>query len=337
MSSLSTIFRARRFWLRVALPVLVALAVSCVELAACAQAVATEDVLEEARRQYREGLSLEAAGDWARALTRFESVARVRLTPQVRFHIARNKEKLGRLTEALGDYRLAEYEATDISESELSEIREARESLENRVPKLQMTAIGSIAGATILLDGVEIGKDSLGTALPVDPGQHRVVVTFEDGTSREYVVQVREGMIERLDLEGRPDASDLAPPLPPAAPTIGRDRSWWPWVAAGAGTASLAAGGVLLYLRQEAIDDLDAGCTGRVCSEEYEETYTSGRTYSVLAPIALGAGVVGVGAAVLGFTVLAPNVPVLDTSSRSLTLKVGALSGKWGVEVRGGF
>jgi hypothetical protein len=67
--------------------------------------------LAEARVWFRDGLSLEAAGDWAGALTRFEQVAKVRFTPQVRFHVARCKEHLGRMTEALGDYRISEYEA----------------------------------------------------------------------------------------------------------------------------------------------------------------------------------------------------------------------------------
>ena len=67
--------------------------------------------LEKARNLFRQGLSLEAAGNWAAALAKFQEVMKVKLTPQVRFHSARCSEQLGRLNEALGEYRLAEYEA----------------------------------------------------------------------------------------------------------------------------------------------------------------------------------------------------------------------------------
>src|SRR5262249_8292684 len=55
----------------------------------------TPSELAQARARFDEGLSLAAAGDWASALTAFQDVARVKLTPQVRFHIARCEEKLG--------------------------------------------------------------------------------------------------------------------------------------------------------------------------------------------------------------------------------------------------
>ncbi|MEZ4376632.1 MAG: hypothetical protein R3B07_37860, partial [Polyangiaceae bacterium] len=101
------------------------------------QAVAqSKDDLAKARRLFRQGLSLEAAGDFAGALAKFDEVAKVKLTPQVRFHMGRCKEELGRLNEALGDYRLAEYEAREAGAKELPEISAAKEKLEARVPKL---------------------------------------------------------------------------------------------------------------------------------------------------------------------------------------------------------
>src|SRR5262249_41042985 len=98
----------------------------------------SKDDLERARQQYRQGLSLEAAGDWASALAKFVEVGKVKLTPQVRFHSARCNEQLGRLNEALGEYRLAEYEAGQqgLDAKEAQEISQARQALESRVPKL---------------------------------------------------------------------------------------------------------------------------------------------------------------------------------------------------------
>ena len=309
---------------------------------ATAQEGPAETELEAARRHYRDGLSLEAAGDWALALKKFEVVARVRLTPQVRFHIASNKEKLGRLTEALGDYRLAEYEATDVSDAELAEIREARESLERRIPRLQLTAGSGIEGATISLDGVEIGRDRLGEALPVDPGSHRVSVRFEDGSSATYAVQVMESHTEAVEIRG-PEPVRAAPPKmrPPPSPIVVRDSGestlWWPWVSGGIGVAGLATGGVMLYLRQDAINSLESNCSATTCPEQYKSTSDSGKVYSILAPVAFGVGVAGVGAAIVGWVLASKEESALGVRSRPLSVGVAVLPEHVGVTVSGGF
>src|SRR4051812_34763191 len=67
--------------------------------------------ISQAREDFRRGLALEAAGDWERALTVFRSVALVKSTPQVRFHIAEAERKTGDLVNALGSYKVAQYEA----------------------------------------------------------------------------------------------------------------------------------------------------------------------------------------------------------------------------------
>src|ERR1051325_9094803 len=99
-------------------------------------AAQSQEELERARQQFRQGLRLEAAGDWAASLAKFVEVGKVKLTPQVRFHGARCNEQLGRLNEALGEYRLAEYEAGQQRLKELQAITQARQALESRVPKL---------------------------------------------------------------------------------------------------------------------------------------------------------------------------------------------------------
>jgi hypothetical protein len=69
------------------------------------------DELKRARAQFQQATELEQAGNWAAALQQFREVGQVRMTPQVRFHIAVCEEKLGRLVAALGGYELALAEA----------------------------------------------------------------------------------------------------------------------------------------------------------------------------------------------------------------------------------
>src|SRR5262245_28357969 len=69
--------------------------------------------IAQAREDFRRGLALEQAGDWERALPVFRSVALVKSTPQVRFHIAECERKVGDLVNALGSYKLAQYKAKE--------------------------------------------------------------------------------------------------------------------------------------------------------------------------------------------------------------------------------
>ena len=71
-------------------------------LAAPAARAQSDEDLAQARVLFNEALSQETAGDWAGALEKMQKVSRVKLTPQVRYHLARCKEHLGRHTEALG-------------------------------------------------------------------------------------------------------------------------------------------------------------------------------------------------------------------------------------------
>ena len=71
---------------------------------ACAQDAAE---LKKARAQFQQATELEQAKNWTAALQAFREVGQVRMTPQVRFHIAVCEEKLGRLVAALGGYELA--------------------------------------------------------------------------------------------------------------------------------------------------------------------------------------------------------------------------------------
>ena len=72
------------------------------------------DELKRARAQFQQATELEQAGNWAAALQRFREVGQVRMTPQVRFHIAVCEENLGRLVTALGGYELALAEAAPL-------------------------------------------------------------------------------------------------------------------------------------------------------------------------------------------------------------------------------
>jgi hypothetical protein len=260
--------------------------------------------LTHARTQYRQGLSLEAAGDWAGALAKFEEVARVKLTPQVRYHIARTKEHLGRLNEALGDYRLAEYEAQQADAKELAEITRARGELEAKIPKLVITRGAGAEAARIELDGVELGEARVGQEVNVDPGPHRIVVKVSRG-SFEQTVTLAEAEKKSVEIVppanlGRGAETPVSEPEADAqaAPkAVESSRSPLPWIIGGVGAASLVASGVFFVLRKGVESDLEEGCRDDVCPERLRDTEDKGKTYTTVSNVTFAVGALGIGVA----------------------------------------
>ncbi|MEJ7735541.1 MAG: hypothetical protein WKG00_40935, partial [Polyangiaceae bacterium] len=156
---------------------LVAMAAAAAIVAAPASARSqSPDELQLARGRFDEGLSLAAAGDWTGALSAFQEVGRIKLTPQVRFHIARCEEMLGWWVRALGKYRLVVVEARGVDGAEEAGQRAAVAvgRLEREVPVLEVTVRGAAGRVELFLDGAPLGPASGVRAVPVDPGDHRV-------------------------------------------------------------------------------------------------------------------------------------------------------------------
>ena len=277
-------------------------------------AAQSKDDLERARNFFREGLSLEAAGNWAQALAKFREVGKVKLTPQVRFHTARCNEQLGHLNTALGEYKLAEYEGTEQKVPELQAIIEARTALEPRVPKLIIRRGKGAELARVELDGVDLGEGQIGQPVGVDPGPHRIIAKLSGDKEFRYAAFAKEGETTEIELAPPPEEEGATPAgnQPKAAggdTGVTSDQvaksSALPWIIGGVGAASLIGSGVFYHLRSSAQSDLDSGCRGDVCPKSLEDTQSKGELYTTLSMVTLGVGVVGIGVA----TVLLVTAP----------------------------
>lgn len=297
----------------------------------------SQDDLERARQQFRQGLSLEAAGDWAAALAKFVEVGKVRLTPQVRFHSARCNEQLGRLNEALGEYRLAEYEAGQQGLREQAEISQARQALETRVPKLIIRRGENAAAAKIELDGVELGEPQIGQPVNVDPGPHTVVAKLGADRQVEQSPTVKEGETAEVVMNAPAVATSPVTNTTADTGTAGADThakshpSVLPWVVGGVGVASLVTSGVFFGLRAGAISDLDKGCKGNICPKSLQGTQDDGKLYTTLSYVTLGVGIAGVGVATYLFIAGSGK----QKEQASLPVDVAMLPGGGFVTVRG--
>lgn len=262
--------------------------------------------LAEARAMFREGLALMTAGDFAAARGKFLAVAEVRMTAQVAFNLAECEENLGMLRAALGNYRLAASRTADGSAPKVSAVVDARiADVEKRIPHLTLRRGAGAAGATITLDGLELGAKDLEADLPLDPGSHVVILERGGKELARRTFTLGEGQSESIVLEVSEGGSTSSTGDTPTEPDAGDDdtRTIAGVVLLGAGAVSLGAGVVFLILRQGTIDDLDEVCTvDDACPPSAESTADRGRLYTGLAEITIPLGVIG---AVAGIVLLA--------------------------------
>jgi hypothetical protein len=288
-------------------------------LAAPARASAqpTPDELAAARQLFNEGKDLEKQKAYAGAIEKFKKVAGVKMTPQVRFHIALCEENLGHLVEAINGFELAGKEAK-LAGSTATEVAENAPrravALRGRVPTLRLDIKGKVLTSRILLDGAPVASSQIGVAAPIDPGDH--VVEAQDAAGKATFhkdLQLKEKEVTRLeipidDVERAPAPASAAPLAPPA------ERSRAPvFLAGGVGVASLIASGVFFGLRAGTISTVAASCadpvkyTGCQDTADVRAAMASGRAYSTITSVTLGVGLAGLGAAGILWFVTSPK------------------------------
>jgi hypothetical protein len=313
-----------------------------------ASATPTEADIRKARAQFQQGLALETAGDWPGALAIFQEVSAVKMSPQVRFNIALCEEHLGKLAMALGDYRLAASEADAERAPEVAAQAPGKvEALLARIPKVVVKRGAGADFATISLDGIALGAASVGGEMPIDPGPHTIearapgfnmfMTSFSIAEKEVKAVEVTLAKATLAGVhspaeapeEGRAHGRDAAKSSEP-----GRATNVVPYVVGGVGVASLVSSGIFFLLRAGAVSDLDAMCgPERRCPAEAISTFDKGRTYTTVADVTLGLGVIGLGTgAVLYFTQAKPTV-----SSSGLDASLGAPGALAGATVRARF
>jgi hypothetical protein len=261
--------------------------------------------LSKARALFQRAIELEQAGNYTQALEQFRDVGQVRMTPQVRFHIASCEEKLGRLVTALGGYELALADADSVGEDFKKEVDTAVTRLRASIPKLLIQRGAGADAAEIELDGVALGASSVGVPVPLDPGPHSVNAKAPGYEPFSQTVSIAQDEQKTVDIELTAEPE----PETPAATGAGSqsadqgtkpNKKIIPYVIGGVGVASLIGSGILFGLRQSTLSDLEDKCgpDRKSCPSNARGEVDNLKLYNTTAQIALGVGVVGVGTAV---------------------------------------
>jgi hypothetical protein len=297
-------------WRPIAEP-LVALAFAVLASAASmtsAGAAPSEADVTQARDRFAAARKLEDAGRWAEALALFQRVAEVRMTPQVRFHVALCMENVGLWTQALDGYAQAADEAGTAAPDVVKEANEHLRKLGPTLPTVSLRVEGAAAGDELLLDRRRLPLDDRPLPFRADPGPHTAEVRRDGAVvSREYFA-LDAGSTRRVELRIgaiAPERGEPTPILVPGdaapfgSPPPGRAQHAIGWTAIGVGATGIALTGVFAGLRAAAMSRLTAECPSLMqCPTTVAPIVGDGKTdaalvnvFGVLGGVATAAGV----------------------------------------------
>ena len=297
--------------------------------AAQAQAPSKDD-LDKARVAFQEGVALAAANNCAGAIVKYKSVIKVISTPQIVFNIAECEERLGKLVEAIGNYRIAASQAEGDKKAAnvLKAVGARIDDIEGRLPKLTISRGKGADAAVVELDGSEVGQ--LGAPMPVNPGPHIVVARV---SGREYLretVTLTEKESKTFEVKitvAAPPPPRVETPEPPVEPPP-PPKSRAPGIAVTAiGGVALITGFIGIGVSQGAIGTLNGICKNGHCpnTQAAMDTAGKGKTMTGVAEIMIPLGAVG---AAVGIYLIASSgpqkakAPAGDASSRGPSLQV---------------
>lgn len=320
--------------------------------AAAGEAAAAEALFDD-------GVAAMQRGDYAQACPLVAESLRMEPRPGTLFTLAECRRLEGKTATALARYReyLRRFERMDDAQRQAQRGRDALaqeqvEALEADTPKLELVLEAPLPdGAIVSRDGVVLGAPSLGRPLPVDPGQHTIVITAPGYRDVEVTVQaVRTETVRvplpRLELipvsppptperEWIPPQKQVPPPAPaPLVPPSADATGPTAWRVAsygliGVGAASLVTGvitGAIALDRGATVREEECGFVGETCSAEGVAELDDVRRLAHVSTATLITGAV-LGSAGIVLWVVEPTEP--DT----LSLSFGPSS----VFVRGAF
>lgn len=166
-------------------------------------------------RQAREEMK---GGNFASACPKFAESNRLDPAAGTVLNLAQCEHKFGKLASALTHYQEA-IEQLPPGDPRIQVAKDGIAQVRPRVPRLTLKLPPDApSGTTIIRDGVELGAASIGTALPVDPGEHVVVIKAPGRQESRQSVSIAEAESKTLVVEVGPAAATEPAPTEPGTP-----------------------------------------------------------------------------------------------------------------------
>jgi tetratricopeptide (TPR) repeat protein len=181
--------------MRKAMIVVGCLVVLCAALPATGQ----EGDKAEAQKHFQAGLTLFKAEKYDAAALELEASVKLFPTKGGLFNLANVYKVLSRYDEALAAIARIEREYAGTLDADMQgAVAKMKAEIEGMVAKLDLRV--EPAGATVLVDGREVGKSPIAKPLSTDPGTHVVRAEMPGHKAAELKVQVLSGQVERVAL-----------------------------------------------------------------------------------------------------------------------------------------
>jgi hypothetical protein len=258
------------------------LALALVAVAALAPAVAkaqSKDDIARADALFNAAKALTDSGKYADACAKFAESKRLAPGLGVTMYLADCYEHIGRTASAWTEFRAAEGLARERSDKRADVAREHAQALEPKLDRLTIEIAPSVSrvGLSILRDGLPVSTEELGLAVPVDPGDHAVIVSSPGHAPRTFGAHLGPESpnatvrVESLDepaaappvpapaAASAPPAPAPAAEAPAAAEDPGSTRRLLGLVGMGVGVVGLGVGSVFGILAKSALDQSNGG------------------------------------------------------------------------------
>jgi hypothetical protein len=248
--------------------------------------------LNEARERFAEARKLEEAGQFPAALALFQQVAKVKMTPQVRFHIALCLMHTDKPVDALTNFRTAIQEAGSSSPNVVNEAKQHIATLEKQVAIVTVHVHPEAPTPKVLLDERIVPARE---PFEAEPGPHRLRFQLAGQTVDERSLNLQKGTRIEVEFTG-PRSSDGEAR---GSTSGGRIASF---VAFGIAGASAIGVGTFAFLRADRLATVEASCpmlTG--CSRTLEPIVREGKSYASAVNVLIGVGAAATVAGVILF------------------------------------
>jgi len=270
-------------------------------VARSAHATPDEKAIE---RLYTDARAAFDKGDFDRACPLFNEYYDLNPVPAALFTVAECEARWGKSGKALAHFESYVRMTADAPPSPVQEQRarmayEQIAKLSSLVGKVTPVVAPAVKGSVVVkLDGVPVAIPA-DHPIVVEPGEHVLELTTEDGTRTQKRFMVGTGEARRIELGGAPDegARPQPPPPKPAEESRARTLTVPVLVAGGVGVTGIAVGGIFGGLALGAKSDIDAHCINRECDSQGLADADRGQTFATVSTIGFAVGVVGLAAA----------------------------------------
>jgi hypothetical protein len=271
-------------------------AVTAVVLSAPARVHAqSKEDIARADALFNAAKALTDAGQYTDACAKFAESKRLAPGLGVTLYLADCYEHIGRTASAWTEFRAAEGLARERNDKRADVARAHAQALEPKLERLTIIVAPTVpqSGLEVLRDGVAVAREELGLPVPVDPGDHAVVVSAPGHPPKTFTAHTGPQSpnatvtIDRLEeapstavpstptasVTTAPSASGL-PEVPPTPPPEDKNatRRWAGVVVGGLGVVGVAVGSVMGIVAKQKFDQSNAV----QCNASTDQCYAPG-------------------------------------------------------------